>query len=338
MSLPRSLIDSWCHFCRFRSTFCDQGMSPPNTRPRGFALWSLFTLVPFPFFIVTRRFGWRVFAWVLMDNHFHLFLQTPEANLSAGMHDLNSGYATCFNRRHRRVGSLYQGRFKAILVEDESYGWTLSRYVHLNPVRAKMVNRPEAYTWSSYQYYLRSRGAPDWLDSARVLAEIGKSPRSPRNAYRRFVEQGLDSNAEFPWDEVVGRVLLGSSRWVARMQEQLGFTPPADNVPDRNRLLLRPSIECIEAAVAEEFDVEVPRLMAKRAKKNDARSAALYLIRQLTSEPVTVLAQRYGDVSPAAISKTVQRAEARRATEQSWDRRISRLMKSLPNTTRKPAR
>ena len=75
---------------------------------------------------VTRRFGWRFFAWVLMDNHFHLFLQTPDANLSAGMHDLNSGYATCFNRRHRRVGSLYQGRFKAILVEDESYGWTLS--------------------------------------------------------------------------------------------------------------------------------------------------------------------------------------------------------------------
>ena len=113
---------------------------------------------------VVVRCGWRFFAWALMDNHFHLFFQTPEANLSAGMHDLNSGYATWFNRRHRRVGSLFQGRFKAILVEDESYCWALSRYIHVNPVRAKMVERPEDYPWSSYQHYLRSRKAPGWLD------------------------------------------------------------------------------------------------------------------------------------------------------------------------------
>ncbi len=282
---------------------------------------------------VTRRFGWRFFAWVLMDNHFHLFLQTPDANLSAGMHDLNSGYATCFNRRHRRVGSLYQGRFKAILVENESYGWTLSRYVHLNPVRAKMVRRPEAYPWSSYQYYLRSRGAPDWLDSARVLAEIGKNPRSARRAYRRFVEQGIERESPFPWDEVVGRVLLGSSEWVEKMQEELGFTDPEVDVPDRNRLLLRPSLERIEGAVAQAFDVDVPRLMAKRVKNNDARSAALYLIRQLTSESVTSLAERYGGISQAAVSKTVQRAETRCATERSWNRRIAGLMKSLRTPT-----
>jgi putative transposase len=86
-----------------------------------------------------------------MDNHFHLFLQTPEANLSPGMQDLNSGYATWFNRRHRRSGALFQGRFKGILVEDESYCSALSRYIHLNPVRAKMVKRPEDHPWSSYQ-------------------------------------------------------------------------------------------------------------------------------------------------------------------------------------------
>lgn len=278
---------------------------------------------------VVQRFGWRVFAWVLMDNHFHLFFRTPQANLSAGMHDLNSGYATCFNRRHQRVGALYQGRFKAILVEDESYGWTLSRYIHLNPVRAKMVESPEAYRWSSYQYYARTRGAPDWLDSAGVLAEIGKSPRVARNAYRRFVEQGLDGAAQFPWEDVVGRVLLGSSEWVARMQEVLGFTESEINLPDRNRLMLRPTVEQIEVAVAAEFAVDVPRLMAKRVKNNDARSAALYLIRQLTSETTLSLAGRYGDVSQAAISKAVQRVEARCAEQPSWDRRLSRLKETL---------
>ena len=92
-----------------------------------------------------------------MNNHLHLSFQTPEANLSAGMHDLNSGYATWFNRRHRRVGALFQGRFKAILVENESYSCVLSRYIHLNPVRAGIVQRPENYRWSSYPHYLRPR-------------------------------------------------------------------------------------------------------------------------------------------------------------------------------------
>jgi len=96
------------------------------------------------------RCGWQVFAWVLMTNHFHIYLRTPQPNLSAGMHDLNSGYASLFNRRHRRVGGLYQGRFKAILVEDDSHSWELTRYLHLNPVRAKMVARPEDHAWGSF--------------------------------------------------------------------------------------------------------------------------------------------------------------------------------------------
>lgn len=85
---------------------------------------------------VARRCGWRVFAWVLMTNHWHLFPRTPQPNLSAGMHDLNSGYASRYNRRHQRVALLFQGRFQAILVEDESHAAGLSRYIHLNPVRA----------------------------------------------------------------------------------------------------------------------------------------------------------------------------------------------------------
>ena len=98
---------------------------------------------------VVVRCGWRLFSWALMDNHLHLLVRTTETNLSAGMHDWNSGYATWFNRRHRRSGSLFQGRFKAILVENESYGWMLSRYIHLNPVRAKIVRKAENYRWSS---------------------------------------------------------------------------------------------------------------------------------------------------------------------------------------------
>ena len=140
---------------------------------------------------VAKRSNWRVFSWVLMSNHFHLFLRTPEPNLSADMHDLNSGYASLFNRRHHRVGSLFQGRFKAILVEDETHAWELSRYVHLNPVRAKMVALPEDYHWRSYRFYRYGRvalDAPAWLDWETVFLEHFHDLRNARRAYQRFVE------------------------------------------------------------------------------------------------------------------------------------------------------
>ncbi|MFV1963995.1 MAG: transposase [Pirellulaceae bacterium] len=278
---------------------------------------------------VVCRLGWRFFAWVLMDNHFHLFFRTSEANLSAGMHDLNSGYASWFNRRHRRAGALFQGRFKAILVENESYCWTLSRYIHLNPVRARMVERPEDHPWSSYPHYVRSRAAPDWLDWRSVLADIGRDTRRARSEYRRFVEEGLHGKTVSPLKEVVGKVLLGSSEWVEKMRQVLGASEVDPNVAELTHLAWRPSQEQIELAVAEEFGVDVSELYAKRIKNNEARVAALYLIRGLTSVSATQLAERYGNVSQAAISKTVQRAEKWRDQQRRWKQTLSRLEKSL---------
>jgi putative transposase len=278
---------------------------------------------------VVRRLGWRFFAWVLMDNHFHLFFQTPEANLSAGMHDLNSGYATWFNRRHRRVGSLLQGRFKAILAEDESYCWTLSRYIHLNAVRARMVERPEGHAWSSYRHYVRSGSAPDWLDWRRVLAEIGKDPRLARREYRRFAEAGIQGKIVSPLREVVGNVLLESAAWVDKMRKTLAASEADGNVAELQHLAWRPSQEEIELAVANEFGVAVTDLFAKRLKNNEARVAAVYLIRRLTSEPARRIAERYGGVSQAAISKTVRRAETRRNEQRHWKQRLSRLERTL---------
>jgi REP element-mobilizing transposase RayT len=278
---------------------------------------------------VAIRFGWRFFAWVLMDNHFHLFCQTPEANLSAGMHDLNSGYATWFNRRHRRVGSLYQGRFKAILVEDESYCWALSRYIHLNPIRAKIVKHPEEHAWSSYHHYLRSRQAPEWLDWRTVLAEIGTNPRTARKRYQRFVEEGIGGRIRSPLKDVVARVLLGSATWVEQMRKTLADAQEDANVPALKHLAWRPSPEQIESAVSTAFGVELEQLFTKRVRNNEARAAALYLSRMLTGVSATALANRYGGVSQAAISKTIKRAELKRKENRRWHQKLSQLEKTL---------
>ena len=112
-----------------------------------------------------KRFGWSLTAYVLMSNHFHLVVQTRKAaNLSRGMHWFNTTYASWFNRRHERCGHLYQGRFKAKLVEEETYFAEVLRYVVLNPVRAGMVSRPEHYKWSSYRATAGLELAPEWLD------------------------------------------------------------------------------------------------------------------------------------------------------------------------------
>ena len=156
---------------------------------------------------VAVRRHWRVFAYALVENHFHLFLRTPNGDLSDGMHDFQSGYATQFNQRHDRVGPLFQGRFKAVLVECERYGWELSRYVHLNPVRAGLCRDPLDYHWCSYQYYLDSQRAPRWLDWRTILSEIGRS------------EAGITELPPDPFDRVQDDWLLGSDAFVERMRE-----------------------------------------------------------------------------------------------------------------------
>jgi len=278
---------------------------------------------------VATRCGWRVFAWALMSNHFHLYLRTPQPNLSAGMHDLNSGYASGFNRRYRRSGALFQGHFKAVLVEDESHDLELTRYIHLNPVRARIEQRPEEYDWSSYQDYLGVRKPSAWLDYGSVLSGLAKDQSRARGAYRRFVEAGLSGSLKSPLEAAVGGMFLGSGEWVQRWRRRLADEPVRDGVPAGKQLAWRPTLDDVVATVSQVFDVDRSKLLAVRRRPNDPRSAAIYLARHLTDEAVGEIGRYFGGVSTAAISKAVARAEERRAADRAWDRRLQDLSDRL---------
>jgi putative transposase len=141
---------------------------------------------------VCARTGWRVHAWVLMTNHYHLLVETPQPNLVAGMRWFQTTYTVRFNRRHHLSGHLFQGRYKAVVVnpDEDGYFVTLSDYIHLNPVRARMIaldGRLFDYRWSSYRWYAMKKERPEWFEPARVLDELGSGDTA--EGRRRYAER-----------------------------------------------------------------------------------------------------------------------------------------------------
>ncbi|HXA16839.1 MAG TPA: transposase [Thermoanaerobaculia bacterium] len=196
-----------------------------------------------------RRFGWSVTAWVLMTNHFHLVFQTPQPNLSQGMHWFNSAYVGWFNRVHKRSGHLYQGRFKAFLIEKEAYFAEVLRYVVLNPVRAHMVERPEDYKWSSYRATAGLDAAPDWLDLASVLPFFHPERDNAQRDYREFVCAKIDGD-DCLWDKLTNRIFLGTETWIKDMRKIVETKPRSTDHPREQRAVGRPQMHTIVDAVA----------------------------------------------------------------------------------------
>lgn len=257
-----------------------------------------------------ETYGWRLHAFVLMTNHEHLFVQTPEPNLSAGMQYLGGSYTSYFNRRHRRSGHLFQGRFRGHLIEEEGYFLEVSRYIHLNPVRAKMVQRPEEYPWSSCGGYLRSRQAVPWVTYAQVLGEFAGDPRKARRAYRQFLEAGVAEPPPSPFCTAVRGLLLGSERFVARVRGWLAERADDPGVPELRRLRARPPLERIGEVVAEHFGHKPEDWQAGRRVDDASRALAAYLARRRFGYSAREVAVALGYRGHGGVSSAVARIES----------------------------
>ncbi len=166
---------------------------------------------------VCDRFNWVVHAYCQMSNHYHLLAETVNGNLSKGMRQLNGLYTQRFNRRHGMVGHLYQGRYKAILVQKENYLLELTRYVVLNPLRAGMVKKSEDWPWSSYSAMIGVVGVPQWLDVDWLLGQFGRQRKRAIQAYCRFVTEGRGLPS--PLDQTKHQLLLGDDAFVERYKQ-----------------------------------------------------------------------------------------------------------------------
>jgi putative transposase len=192
--------------------------------------------------------GWRVQAWVLMGNHYHLLVETHEPTLSAGMRQLNGIYTQAFNRRHRRAGHLFQGRFKGILVERGTHLSEMVRYIVRNPVRAKLCANAAEWRWSSYRATAGLTKAPPWLDVGATLALFDRHSRvRARAAFRRHVTERR--GAEYrPWDDLTGQIFLGDEDFMAEQQQRISRRVISTAVPGRQRDPARPALDDIAHA------------------------------------------------------------------------------------------
>jgi putative transposase len=182
--------------------------------------------------LVCKRFNLVVHAFCQMTNHDHLPVETVDGNLSQGMRQLNGLYTQAFNRRHHLVGHLFQGRYKAILVQKECYLLELTRYVVLNPLRARMLTSLDDWPWSSHHYALGRKPSPPWLETDWLLGQFGKSSNEAIPAYEQFVAAGLDLDS--PLKATAHQLLLGDDEFVGHHQQLLNAAVLRD-VPKTQR-------------------------------------------------------------------------------------------------------
>jgi len=178
---------------------------------------------------VCKQFNWLCYAYCLMDNHYHLLIETPEGNLSKGMRQLNGVYTQRFNRTHAQVGHVFQGRYKAILVDKAALLLETARHIVLNPVRVGEVPNAQDWAWSSYQATVGSIGRPVWLASSTLLETLGTSSEHAIDRFTQFVVEGLNQPAI--WVHLRHQVYLGDTQFVERMQSLIDKSQSLDEVP-----------------------------------------------------------------------------------------------------------
>jgi len=183
------------------------------------------------------RYNWLCHAYCLMNNHYHLIIETPDGNLSHGMRQLNGVYTQLFNRRHNRVGHIFQGRYKAILIQKESHLLEVSRYVVLNPVRAKAVKDPEEWKWSSYRGTAGKERPHPCLTKDWILGQFGSKRRQSEKKYSEFVMAGIGE--EKIWKDVKGQSILGEDEFIKRFLNHVKGYEEVKEIPKNQRYIGR---------------------------------------------------------------------------------------------------
>ncbi|MGB6606921.1 MAG: transposase, partial [Atribacterota bacterium] len=189
---------------------------------------------------VVKRYRFLLHAYCLMNNHYHLLIETPEGNLSKGMRQLNGLYTQRFNQRHQRVGHLFQGRYQAILVDKDNYLLELSRYVVLNPVRASIAKDPGVWRWSTYRATAGQEEGIPCLTTDWILSQFDKEQKKAANLYQAFVRSGIKTDS--PLKAIKGQLFLGQENFIDKIKHLMSVTENLREITKKQRYVTRLSL------------------------------------------------------------------------------------------------
>ncbi len=276
------------------------------------------------------KYSFVCYAYCLMNNHYHLFIKTPLANISIGMHYLNTSYANWFRAKYKLTGSIFQGRYKSILVDKDSYALILSTYIHLNPLRAGMVENIDDYLFSSFPYYIgKSKQVITRLDTSLILNKFSSNIKEAQTLYEQFVIQNI--NLKNPIDKSYKNIALGNDRFIERIKDKIKLLDKnreISHIKDIDSL----SEDRIINVIAEQFNVEKNTIFEKK-KGNIYKKLALYFIKNYSTLSLKEIGKLF-DMDYAAVSQAVKRFDMeikKNKIALAMKKKIVEILKKSPN-------
>ncbi len=253
-----------------------------------------------------ETFCYLLHAYVLMENHYHLLLETPRGNLSRIMQNINTSYTVYVNNKYNRSGHLLQGRYKSILVEKESYLLELSRYIHLNPVRQGLVDDPVEYEWSSYAAYADKHKIPCLVDIEDTLSYFSFKRGRAIKSYKSFVEDVIKKKLN-PFDNLKAGVLLGREKFEQQVRTLLCGKEDDEEIPSLRKLQVVLTVQEVVDTLTQIYGEDI---LGKQGSKGEKRKIAIYLSKVMSGDRNKEVGKYFGIKSPA-VSKTVKEMEER---------------------------
>jgi REP element-mobilizing transposase RayT len=268
----------------------------------------------------SERFGHRILAFCLMTNHVHLAVRVSEIPLSRIMQNVSMRYTQWYNWRHKKSGHVFQGRYKAVMVDADEYLMELTAYIHLNPVRAHMTDRPEKHKWSSHRSYL-GKESLSWLDTDSVLSQFSRDVKKARALFTSFVGEHVTEGrrGEFHGEKNIDSRIVGDDRFVDEVLAK------AESLPEQ-----RPDVNTVVAAVKKLYGIADGRLSARGQERvaSEARGLAAWATLELSSGKLTELAKHVGR-DPSTLTCAVRRLEAQRENDTTLAEKMEQLRLDL---------
>jgi len=272
----------------------------------------------------------RIAAYCLLPNHYHMLVQTPDANISRSMRHLNGVYTQRYNSRHRCDGQLFRGRYKSILIDTDSYLLQAVRYIHRNPLGAGLVESIDAYKWSSHKGYLSIAKKWDWLHKNHILSLLSKNRKDWLRYYKKWVSVEDEDEVSKKLSGVKWPVCLGPQAFIDRIKEKYGSGKINREIPSSRELL--PDAKRILDEVCRFYGMTVSEIIkTQRGRRNEARNAAIYLTRKLRLDTFKNIGEQYGIDNDRTVRSVFERMK-KRLTE---DRDLALQMEKLKDSIKK---